>query len=42
MNLEILTAAWRNPAVTGKCAMGVMVKTPRKGFSKTRLSPPLS
>jgi len=42
MNLEILTAACRNPAVTGKCAMGVMVKTPRKGFSKTRLSPPLS
>ena len=42
MNLEILTAAWRNPAVTGKCAMGVMIKTPRNGFSKTRLCPPLS
>src|SRR5271168_1530583 len=42
MNLEILTAARRNPNVTGKCAMGVMVKTPRNGFSKTRLSPPLS
>ena len=42
MNLEILTAARRNPNVTGKCAMGVMVKTPRSGFSKTRLCPPLS
>jgi uncharacterized protein len=42
MKLEILTAARRNPAVTGKCAMGVMIKTPRNGFSKTRLSPPFS
>jgi len=42
MNLEILTAACRDPVVTGKCAMGVMVKTPRGGFSKTRLCPPLS
>jgi hypothetical protein len=42
MKLEILTAARRNPAVTDKCAIGVMMKTPRNGFSKTRLSPPLS
>jgi uncharacterized protein len=42
MNVEILTAACRNPAVTDKCAMGVMIKTPRNGFSKTRLCPPLS
>src|SRR5262245_16007083 len=42
MKLEILTAARRNPALTNKCAMGVMMKTPRNGFSKTRLSPPLS
>jgi uncharacterized protein len=42
MKLEILTAACRNPAVTDKCAIGVLIKTPRNGFSKTRLSPPLS
>jgi uncharacterized protein len=42
MNLEILTAGCRNPVVMGKCAMGVTVKTPRSGFSKTRLYPPLS
>jgi uncharacterized protein len=42
MKLEILTSARRNPAVTEKCAMGVMIKTPRNGFSKTRLSPPFS
>jgi uncharacterized protein len=42
MKLETLISARPNPAVTGKCAMGVMMKTPRNGFSKTRLSPPLS
>jgi rSAM/selenodomain-associated transferase 1 len=42
MKLEILTSARRNPAATDKCAMGVMIKTPRNGFSKTRLSPPFS
>jgi rSAM/selenodomain-associated transferase 1 len=42
MKLEILTSARRNPAVRDKCAIGVMIKTPRNGFSKTRLSPPLS
>ena len=38
----MLTSARRNPTATGKCAMGIMIKTPRDGFSKTRLSPPLS
>jgi len=42
MKLEILTSTHQNPAVTDKCAMGIMIKTPRNGFSKTRLSPPLS
>jgi uncharacterized protein len=42
MKLEILTSGRRNPAVTDKCAIGVMIKTPRNGFSKTRLSPPFS
>jgi hypothetical protein len=36
MNFEILTAGCRDPVVTGKCAMGVMIKTNRSGFSKTR------
>jgi rSAM/selenodomain-associated transferase 1 len=42
MKPEILTAARWNPDVKDRCAMGVMMKTPRNGFSKTRLSPPLS
>ncbi|HZC37022.1 MAG TPA: TIGR04282 family arsenosugar biosynthesis glycosyltransferase [Chthoniobacterales bacterium] len=42
MKLEILTSGHRNAPVTDKCAMGVMIKTPRNGFSKTRLSPPFS
>src|SRR6266702_5064708 len=42
MKLETLTSVRQNPAVTDKCAMGIMIKTPRNGFSKTRLSPPLS
>ena len=42
MKLEILTPGRQNPAVTDKCAMGIMIKTPRNGFSKTRLSPPFS
>jgi uncharacterized protein len=42
MKLEILTSARWNPAVKDKCAMGVMIKTPSSGSSKTRLSPPLS
>jgi uncharacterized protein len=42
MKLETLTTTRRNPAVTGKCAIGIMMKTPRNGFSKTRLCPPMS
>ena len=42
MKHEILTSVCRNPAATDKCAIGIMIKTPRNGFSKTRLSPPLS
>jgi uncharacterized protein len=42
MKLEILTSSRRNPVLANKCAMGVMIKTPRNGFSKTRLSPPFS
>jgi len=42
MKLETLTTTRRNPAFTGKCAMGIMMKTPRNGFSKTRLCPPMS
>ena len=42
MKPEILAAADRNPALIDKCAMGIMIKTPRNGFSKTRLSPPFS
>jgi rSAM/selenodomain-associated transferase 1 len=42
MKSEILNAADRNPALADKCAMGIMIKTPRNGFSKTRLCPPFS
>ncbi|HET9373561.1 MAG TPA: hypothetical protein VFO40_01205, partial [Chthoniobacterales bacterium] len=42
MKLEILTPARRSPAARNKCAISLMIKTPRNGFSKTRLSPPLS
>lgn len=42
MDLKILTAARRNRGLTGKCAMGIMIKTPSYGLSKTRLCPPLS
>jgi Uncharacterized protein conserved in bacteria len=42
MKVEMLTPARRSPAARDKCAIGVMIKTPRNGFSKTRLSPPLS
>jgi rSAM/selenodomain-associated transferase 1 len=42
MKLELLTSGIRNSTATDKCAIGVMIKTPRNGFSKTRLSPPLS
>src|SRR6201993_4352192 len=42
MKHEVLTSTCRNPAAADKCAIGIMIKTPRNGFSKTRLSPPLS
>jgi uncharacterized protein len=42
MKLEILSPGRGDLALTDKCAMGIMIKAPRTGFSKTRLSPPLS
>ena len=42
MKPEILSPACKNPALVGKCAMGIMIKTPRNGRSKTRLCPPFS
>src|SRR5215469_15151730 len=42
MKPEILTPACRHPSLMGRCAMGIMIKTPRNGFSKTRLCPPFS
>jgi uncharacterized protein len=42
MRIEMLTAGQPSSGVKDKCAMGIMIKTPRKGFSKTRLSPPFS
>jgi rSAM/selenodomain-associated transferase 1 len=42
MEPQLLNPVCRNPAVRLKCAMGIMIKTPRNGSSKTRLSPPLS
>jgi uncharacterized protein len=42
MKAEILIPACREPTLAGKCAMGIMIKTPRNGFSKTRLCPPFS
>src|SRR5258708_3084403 len=40
MKPERLTAACWNRDIAAKCAMGIMIKTPRNGFSKTRLCPP--
>jgi uncharacterized protein len=42
MRIEMLTAGQPGCGVKDKCAMGIMIKTPRNGFSKTRLSPPFS
>jgi uncharacterized protein len=42
MKHEILRPGSWNPAFVDKCALGVMMKTPQNGLSKTRLSPPLS
>lgn len=41
MKPEILIPGSRNSVFAGRCAIAIMVKTPRNGFSKTRLSPPL-
>jgi rSAM/selenodomain-associated transferase 1 len=41
MKPEILTPGSRNSFFSGRCAIAVMIKTPRNGISKTRLSPPL-
>jgi len=41
MRPEILTPGFTNSVFSGKCAIAIMIKTPRNGFSKTRLSPPL-
>ena len=41
MNIETLTPGCRSLALTDRCALGIMIKTPRNGFSKTRLCPPL-
>jgi len=41
MRPEILTPGSSNSVFNGKCAIAIMIKTPRNGFSKTRLSPPL-
>jgi rSAM/selenodomain-associated transferase 1 len=42
MSLEILTPARPDSALRNKCAIGIVIKTPQNGFSKTRLTPPLS
>lgn len=42
MQLEILRAGTTNPTTANRCALGIMIKAPRTGFSKTRLSPPLT
>jgi rSAM/selenodomain-associated transferase 1 len=42
MQLEILRAGTTNPSIINRCALGIMIKAPRAGFSKTRLSPPLT
>ena len=42
MKPEILTPGLSNHAAAGRCAIGIMIKTPRNGFSKTRLCPPFS
>jgi hypothetical protein len=41
MKSEILTPGSNNSVFSGRCAVAIMIKTPRNGFSKTRLSPPL-
>jgi uncharacterized protein len=42
MKPEILTPGVWAPEFADRCAMGIVIKTPRNGFSKTRLCPPFS
>jgi uncharacterized protein len=42
MRLEILRTAIPDPKLADVCAIGIMIKAPRSGASKTRLSPPLT
>lgn len=41
MNLHIARPPTPEPQLQGKCALTVMIKAPRPGQSKTRLTPPL-
>lgn len=42
MKPERLTTGCWSSEIADRCAMGIMIKTPRNGFSKTRLCPPFS
>jgi uncharacterized protein len=42
MRLKILHTAIPDPELADECAIGIMIKAPRPGASKTRLSPPLT
>lgn len=41
MNSQILERKRIHPRAIGRSALGIMIKTPKAGFSKTRLCPPL-
>jgi rSAM/selenodomain-associated transferase 1 len=42
MEFKLLSPDRFQPELQNQCALGVMIKAPRVGFSKTRLSPPLA
>ena len=42
MSYFIFDPLWRDPSLTGICALTVMAKAPRAGKVKTRLAPPLT
>lgn len=42
MRLETLRTTLPDPELADQCAIGIMIKAPRPGASKTRLSPPLT
>ncbi|HYY27090.1 MAG TPA: TIGR04282 family arsenosugar biosynthesis glycosyltransferase [Chthoniobacterales bacterium] len=42
MKHQVLIPDRQDPALENKCALGIMIKTPKPGFSKSRRSPPLS